>query len=384
MVAGLVENGAITSEWVEEAFLATPRETFVPRFYRRASHGYGRELVDAADPAQREQWLAGVYSDTPLVVQATPVADVVSRTGLPTSSSSMPSVMAGMLEALDLHAAHRVLEIGTGTGYNAALLCHRVGDQRVTSVELHPQLAQAARGALASLDLHPDIVVGDGATVIDQSEPFDRIIVTASIDHVPPSWIKLLATGGRIVADVRGSLDGGIVCLNLVDDEEVQGQFLDMAGAFMPMRTRVDNPHRDGEAWDQVLDKTNPQRGFTSVDPRVVGEHSFRFLAQLHLSGLRVRGFLLDPNGMEEDLSGSTTTGSWAEVVLDPDESGRHRTSQGGSHRIWDTIESAHSAWLRLNRPARSRFGITATTTPGRQYVWIDGSDSVDRWPLPL
>jgi protein-L-isoaspartate(D-aspartate) O-methyltransferase (PCMT) len=96
----------------------------------------------------------------------------------------MPTVMAGMLEALDLQPGHRVLEIGTG--YHAALLCQRVGAHNVVSVELDPALADAARRALAELGLRPRVHVGDGAAGLAAAAPFDRIIATASTDHIPP------------------------------------------------------------------------------------------------------------------------------------------------------------------------------------------------------
>jgi protein-L-isoaspartate O-methyltransferase len=96
----------------------------------------------------------------------------------------MPTVMAGMLEALDLQPGHRVLEISTG--YHAALLCQRVGAHNVASVELDPALADAARRALAELGLHPRVHVGDGAAGLAAAAPFDRIIATASTDHIPP------------------------------------------------------------------------------------------------------------------------------------------------------------------------------------------------------
>ncbi len=173
-------------------------------------------------------------------------ADVASTDGLPTSSSSMPTVMAGLLEALDLRSGHRVLEIGTGTGYDAALLCDRVGDGNVTTIELHPDLADAARAALASIGLHPEIVVGDGTRLPARQQRFDRIIATAATDHIPPSWIAALSDRGRIVTDLRGSLDGGVIGLDRLGSAGVHGRFLDVAGAFMPLRTRLDSPHRDG------------------------------------------------------------------------------------------------------------------------------------------
>jgi protein-L-isoaspartate O-methyltransferase len=153
LVNHLVEQGMIRSPWVRQAFADTPREVFVPRFRRRyPDHG----MVDGADPGQVDVWIENVYTDQVLVVQVKPARDGATA---PTSSSSEPTVMAGMLEALDLRPGHRVLEIGTGTGYNAALLCHRVGAANLTSIELDPALASAARDALASIGLHPRVHV---------------------------------------------------------------------------------------------------------------------------------------------------------------------------------------------------------------------------------
>ncbi|MGI9001102.1 MAG: hypothetical protein ACR2GH_05495, partial [Pseudonocardia sp.] len=109
----LVATGAVRSLWVRRAFEDTPREHFVPRFYRWESGQ--KVLVDGTDPHHRDDWLRGVYTDDVLTVQLTSAPDMADDAGAPTSSSSMPTVMAGMLEALDLRPGHRVLEIGTGT-----------------------------------------------------------------------------------------------------------------------------------------------------------------------------------------------------------------------------------------------------------------------------
>ncbi len=82
-------------------------------------------LVDGTGPRQRDEWLRGVYTDDVLTVQLTVAPDLADGAGTPTSSSTMPTVMAGMLEALNIQPGHGVLEIGAGTGYNPALLCHR-------------------------------------------------------------------------------------------------------------------------------------------------------------------------------------------------------------------------------------------------------------------
>ena len=135
-------------KWVE-AFAAIPRHLFVPEVIVGTPDGYRRLSGD--DPASRGEWMDAVYADESLVTQDKPHA-AVSRLAsgepmrVPTSSSTKPSLMARMLEALDVRDGMRVLEIGTGTGYNAALLSHRLGDRNVVSIEIDPELVdQAAR-----------------------------------------------------------------------------------------------------------------------------------------------------------------------------------------------------------------------------------------------
>ena len=382
LAGALVASGAVRSHWVRRAFEETSRETFVPRFYRRSESGR-KMLVDGTDPRQRDEWLRGVYTDDVLRVQLTPAPDLVDGAGAPTSSSSMPTVMAGMLEALDLQPGHRVLEIGTGTGYNAALLCHRVGADNMVSVELDPRLADAARRALAGVGLHPAVHAGDGAAGLAAAAPFDRIIATASTDHIPPSWISQLAPGGVIVVDLRGSIDGSLLRLTAVDSDVAQGVFLNLPGAFMPMRTRLDSPHRHGESWDQMLDQRNPQQGTTPLHPGLVADNrSLRVMVQLHLAGRRLRGFLRALDGTE--LSGHCTDGSWFTAGLHPDEDGLFPVAQGGPQRLWDTVESCYASWRRLGEPGVERFGVTAYDDAALQYAWFDHPDARYRWPLPL
>jgi protein-L-isoaspartate O-methyltransferase len=389
----LVGKGSIRSRWLHQAFADIPREVFVPRFHRSSPDG---QLAASADPAEHARWLDEIYSDQVLIVQYQP-APTVASPGVPTSSSSMPTVMAGMLEALAPQPGHRVLEIGTGTGYNTALLCHRVGDDNVTSIELDPALADTARDALACLGLHPRIRAGDGAVGLAEAAPFDRILATASTDHLPPAWITQLAPGGAIVTDLRGSLAGGIIRLTPDIDprtgsdteldaevETVSGRFLDLPGAFMPMRTRADRALRDGEDWDSIVyDHINPHRGTTEIDPAQLADNpSLGLLTQLHLAGHRTRGFTRSFDNTE--LSGTDIDGSWFSVDLTPDHHGRYAVTQGGPHRLWDTLEVAHTTWRRLGTPGVERFGITAHDECYTQHVWFDHPDSGYRWPLPL
>jgi Protein-L-isoaspartate(D-aspartate) O-methyltransferase (PCMT) len=128
---------------------------FIPRFFRRDATG---ELiaVDGSDPTRRAEWLEAVYSDTALTTQLGQIdpGSTLRPLTVPASSSTKPTLMARMLADLHAHPGHRVLEIGTGTGYNAALLCHRLGDCNVCSIDIHPGLIHAAPGWQAWATTH--------------------------------------------------------------------------------------------------------------------------------------------------------------------------------------------------------------------------------------
>jgi protein-L-isoaspartate(D-aspartate) O-methyltransferase len=130
------------------------------------------------------------------------------ETGQPISSSSQPAIMAIMLDQLDLAPGHRVLEIGAGTGYNAALISHIVGPSgRVTSVDIDPELVRTAREHLARAGFAEVTVVGaDGAVGDPEHAPYDRIIATVGVSDLAPAWLAQAVPQARIVVplDVRG------------------------------------------------------------------------------------------------------------------------------------------------------------------------------------
>jgi protein-L-isoaspartate(D-aspartate) O-methyltransferase len=129
--------------------------------------------------------------------------------GQPTSSSSQPAIMAIMLDQLDLAPGQRVLEIGAGTGYNAALMSHIVGSGgTVVSVDIDSEVAAQAREHLASAG-YPDVTVvaADGAAGYRPSAPYDRVIATVGVSDLAPPWLDQLSARGRIVVplDIRGT-----------------------------------------------------------------------------------------------------------------------------------------------------------------------------------
>jgi protein-L-isoaspartate(D-aspartate) O-methyltransferase len=177
-LADLLRAAGRAAGAVEAAFRAVPRHLFLP----------------GVDPGQ-------AYQDVAIVVKS-------DADGLPLSASTQPAMMATMLDQLGLAAGHRVLEIGTGTGYNAALIAHVVGDQEsVVTIEVVPELISRAQASLAAAGYGGvTVVCGDGAAGVPDHAPYDRIIVTAGVWDLAPQWLAQLAPGGRIVLpiSVRG------------------------------------------------------------------------------------------------------------------------------------------------------------------------------------
>ncbi|MGH3450207.1 MAG: methyltransferase domain-containing protein, partial [Haloechinothrix sp.] len=281
-----------SKEWID-AFAATPRHLFTPEVIVTSPDGYRQLSGD--DPANREEWLSLVYSDESLVTQDKPhAAGHTLPTGeplrVPTSSSTMPSLMARMLEALDVRDGMKILEIGTGTGYNAALLSHRVGDRNVVSVDIDPVLIHHAAKHLAELGCSPTLVAGDGAAGAPGHGPYDRIIATAAIHEIPFAWIEQLNPGGKILANLRGDLAGGTLCLLTKHDgdDEVIGPIAAIGGHFMWLRPDAADPHRPHEH-PPTQQRWPVSRTTTPLDPAdiPVDDDAFRFLLQLQLHGAR-------------------------------------------------------------------------------------------------
>jgi methyltransferase of ATP-grasp peptide maturase system len=385
LVHQLTWSGDLRSSSWRMAFEQTPRHVFIPSIV--TINESGPTTISGTHPAQHQSWLEQVYSDDSLVTQYRAHPSLIMADAKPllvsTSSSTMPSLMARMLETLDVHDGHRVLEIGTGTGYNAALLCHRLGSDNLVSIDIDPTLVAAAREHLASLGHHPTLVVGDGAAGVAPHAPYDRIIATAAVADVPLPWIEQLAPGGKILANLRGDLAGGTLCLLTKDcDDEVIGPILPLGGHFMWLRSQADSPLRIPER-SHIRSSRHSARTSTALDASMlVDNDSFRFLLQLQLHG--ARGFRLtkvhDPitRTLRDGVFVETSDGSYAEDGVD----GQLRVIQAGPRLLWDSVEVAHQLWRHLGQPGPDRFGLVANLTT--QFVWFDNDDGWYRWPLPL
>ena len=219
--------------------------------------------------------LAGAYRDEALVTALLPDG----HGGLAAvSSSTQPSLMVGMLDALDLGDHPRVLEIGTGTGYNAALMCHVLGDAAVHSVDVDPVLVDTARARLDSLGHHPLLAVGDGRAGLPSHAPYDRIIATCAFPEVPWAWAEQLVAGGLVLVDVKVALLAGNLALLRRTPDRLEGRFLPAWAGFMAVRERDRPP-----VWQEADPPVGPAVGETEtvLDPHPLAASLPWFLAQI-------------------------------------------------------------------------------------------------------
>ena len=171
MVDQLKKRGLELEPAIEAAFRTVPREEFLPGIP-----------------------LEGVYSGDAVITKH-------DDEGRPISSSSEVGIMIAMARLLDVAPGQRILEIGAGTGYNAAVLAQLVGERgAITTMDIDPEVAAEAREHLTLAGFgHVAVITGDGWEGNARNAPYDRIEVTASVADLSPTWFAQLVDGGKIV-----------------------------------------------------------------------------------------------------------------------------------------------------------------------------------------
>jgi protein-L-isoaspartate(D-aspartate) O-methyltransferase len=185
-----------------------------------------RRVIKAFEDVPRENFLPDslkglAYSDTPLPI---PGGQTISA----------PHMVAVMSEYLDVKANHKILEIGTGSGYQAAILSRMALRGKVYTLEVVLELTDFAKKNLAGYkNVH--VFSGDGSMGLPEYAPYDRIIATAGCPGIPRPWMDQLKEGGRIVAPV-----GGVYEQRLILVEKKNGKILEtdlnFPCVFVPLR----------------------------------------------------------------------------------------------------------------------------------------------------
>ncbi|MFI1155939.1 methyltransferase domain-containing protein [Streptomyces sioyaensis] len=357
-----------------EAFLNVPRHPFVPVFYRREGERFTPWRITDGDA---EAWLDAAYTDDSLITEVDGVhaeqAGPGGVTGVPTSSSTAPSLMADMLDALDVNEGDEVYEAGAGSGYNAAMLCYLAGDKHVTTVDRSDALTALARERLNGIGFDPLVIHGDGARDVAPDMRYDRIIATASVRRVPPLWLERCRTGGILVVPVKGTLAGGMIArLTKLPDGTAVGRILHTPAAFMPLKSGTEVEAQVPEIRDRPCREAE-------LSGRVLDDWTFSFFAQLHMPRGLVRTYGRSDDGLHITTLYDPADGSATRIEDMPEAT--PLVTAAGPRDLWAPMEKAHQLWRRLNRPRREWFSIEAT--PDEQTVTYTAPDGqIYRWPL--
>ncbi|MEU6222539.1 ATP-grasp peptide maturase system methyltransferase [Streptomyces sp. NPDC047042] len=377
LVRRLEKDGRLRSPEWRAAVAAVPRHMFVPRFYRESdAPGVTTWEPVAPEIVGQKEWLRLVYGDQTWVTQFdgqdidwTDPKPISNAT--PSSSSTLPSLVVRMLEDLDVCEGMNVLEIGTGTGYSTALLCHRLGNESVTSIETDENVARGAREALTMSGYTPHLLVGDGRDGDLDGAPYDRLIATCGFRNIPSAWLEQLVPGGVILTTLRGWMRSlGLVKL-IVTGDSASGWFSEDDPSFMIARQQ-DAPQSLG----MVPGPDDGTKRKATYGPDVLTGTGSAFMAQLAAPNARFFSMPVDGGPVSTFLLDSVTDSF---VVLSPTVSG-WQVRQGGPRRLWDAVESAVATWEEYGSPSTGAFGVTVSRD--EQAVWL-GKPNGPHWPLP-
>ncbi|MCF2528887.1 methyltransferase domain-containing protein [Yinghuangia soli] len=346
--------------------LGRDRTPFLPDVvWRSTAVGYVR-LDRQVEPAA---WQDAADADCVLVTQWDD-GETEDTEGLPTCSASLPSLVEQMLDATDIREGHSVLEIGTGTGYTAALLKDRVGDGGcVVSVEVDAGLAELARGRLRDAGVDVDVVRGDGLLGWGAGAPYDRVHVTCGIRRIPAAWLRQ-CPDGVIMLPWGTSLSGErdrILALRTKNGVGV-GRFGDEVG-FMKARSQRIGEWGDWPDGDDTVEVELPLRA-EEIEASVEAYGGFVVGLQLPRTTCRLTG-----GGEGERVLWLRRDGVHASIGFGEG----HRTSVEGDAGLIRDYVGAARWWLDRGRPEPGRFGLAVGE--GEQRVWFDAPDG-ESWKV--
>jgi protein-L-isoaspartate O-methyltransferase len=325
------------------------------------------DLVDG--PADPDAWTTAAYTNATLITRvgshhADDADGTSSANGEPTSSSTLPGLVVSMLAHLRIGDGMRVIDVGTGCGYSAALLAFRLDDTAVLSLDIDRYLTAAAAERLARFGRHPRVVPTD-ATGPLPGEGYDRLLATVSVRPVPASWLAALRPGGQLITTIAGTPLMLVAAVR--EDGTAVGRVLAEQATFMPARNGLDYPlPLDNVYADARTRPGDTVRPPAAAIPDLHRDWQAATLLALVTPGVEHRSYqrpdgvrltwLLHPNG------------SWARA----EESGGDAAlvHQAGLLCLWDEFETTRAEWDRRGRPPLDELRAELGPDGAGSLVW--------------
>ncbi|MEV8401269.1 ATP-grasp peptide maturase system methyltransferase [Streptomyces niveus] len=363
----IADSGSQTDHSWRAAVESVPREVFLGDDVYRMD-GARWEPVHRAEVGE-EEWRRLAHRDITWVTQVEGVdaADAPGPLGgRPTSSATLPSLVVRTLEVAGIREGDRVLEVGTGTGYSTAILCHRLGEENVTSVEYDTGVAARAAAHLRTVGYAPTLVTGDGLQGHSDGAEYDALLATCSVRHIPRAWLWQVRAGGTITTALNGwMMASGLIRLTLDDTGVATGRFAGDRISYMLARPHERPPR-------PTFHRLPGDARTSRVDPGLFDDWTGHFVAQLAAPSAEFW-----TSGTDVVLS-DVATGSqaWTEAAANG-----WTVHQSGPLRLWDQVETALLSWQAADAPEQTAFGMTVTDQT--QTVWLEDPDGPS-WRLPV
>jgi len=369
-VKELKEEAAIKTRQVERAFVRVERHKLVEWFYLRDDKGEfecaGQRLTKRDFDAQNPdpELLKIIYSDRPLLTRINPP-----------SSSSQPSLVASMLGLLELEKGMNVLEIGAGTGYNAALMQEIVGSTgHITTIDIQDDVVEQARRLLqASGYGEIEVIAADGSGGFSENAPYDRIIATVGCPDISFRWAEQLGSDGFMLIPLQHGAEGFDPVTRIWNEgERLLGRFVSLSG-FMSIQGELGIEQKPSFEDLATICSRKPKAVYPLPNTFKEIVESWKdkgmsqfisFLAFMDIVGPNKKAFSFDPPGFWDGEKGAATVGQDG-VALYGDES------------LLDDLKSLGELWEGLGRPGFTDWHLEflprdrAWEIPEGERIWV-------------
>lgn len=347
----LKKSEAIRTPQVERAFRKVPRHKLLESIYMSSKDfssrsGYQQIENDPQDP--KPENLGLIYSHRALLTR-------IGANGRPTSSTSMPGLIGDMLELMNLEPGLKVLEIGAGTGYNAALISEIVGDQsNVVSVDIQEDVVEQSKRLLEAAGYGDiKIIAKDGFFGVAEEAPFDRIVATVGLYDVSPHWVEQLAENGQMLLPIYQG--GACPLIRLTKDgNRLKGRALSASGFMSIQGEMVPEAARPLPQLEKVDEAKIQRKPGWDFKKGMNGRWDFFFF----LTASDPRASLLSVPGTDD----SDGWKYWSFGIKERDAAAIIGTDEmvlvGEAEPLLERLEEFHELWHASGRPKASDYEV--------------------------